>query len=76
MTRKDLAMPTTLKRDRTTRPQHRPTRDAIAAVRLLGRRRPGRHRDPIAAQLTTDLERHHWSLSDLLDEGVTPGATR
>lgn len=69
-------MPTTPKRDRTARPQHRPTRDAIAVVRSLGRRRPGRHRDPVTAQLADDLERHDWSLTDLLNESIAPGAIR
>gem|GEM_PF-3645684 len=32
-------MPTTSARDRSNRPQHRPTRDALAAVRLLVRSR-------------------------------------
>lgn len=69
------ALPAPARRDRTARPQHRPARDAIAVVRSLGRRRAGRHRDAVA-RVVDDLERHGWSLTDLLDESLTPGAPR
>ena len=67
-------MPTTPLRDRTTRPEHRPVRDALNAVRHLGRRPAGRHLHRPVVVLEQQLAHRDYSLRDLLDESLTGGA--
>lgn len=56
--------------DAPVRARHRGRYSSARELMLTAsRRRPsGRHRDPVEASITKDLQRNDWSLTDLLAE--------